>query len=272
MTIDFVKHFSSMANEAERPLTPDNINDNIPEPTINIEQLDSPIITIDEVKKTVSKLKRNKSCDIENNVAEFFIDANDVMSSYLCEIFNYIFDNCIYPSAWSKGVIVPLYKKGDRNDPSNYRGITWVNIIGKIFSLLLRNRINKWCEDKNILNDSQFGFREGRSTCDAIFVLHTIIQKVLSKRKKLWCIFIDYQRAFDTVDRDALWVRLLQSGVSCKMIDMIKCIYNVVQSCVKLTSKSELSTFFDVSIGLKQDEPLSPLLFLFFYQRYYQRH
>ena len=77
-----------------------------------------------------------------------------------------------------------------------------------IFSLLLRVRINKWCETNSVFNDSQYGFRDNCSTAHAVFILHTTIQKILATNKKLLCIFIDYERAFDTVNRDALWAKL----------------------------------------------------------------
>ena len=66
---------------------------------------------------------------------------------YLCSIFNHICDTCAYPDACCKGVIVPIYKGGKQQDPANYRGVSLVNnVLGKIFSLILRTRINKWCE------------------------------------------------------------------------------------------------------------------------------
>ena len=155
---------------------------------------------------------------------------------------------------------------GDKSNPANYRGITLVNVTAKIFSLILRNRINAWCEQNGVFYEGQFGFRDCHSTTDAIFLLHAIIQKVLCKKSKLYSCFIDYQRAFDTVNRDALWIKLIQSGISCKMVNMIKCIYNDVQSCLKLLNANgtKYSEFFDVTIGLKQGEPLSPLLFILF--------
>ena len=76
---------------------------------------------------------RNKSCDLEHNVADFFIECKSFTSPYLCTIFNHIFDTCSYPDAWTKGVIVPLYKKGDPQQPDNYRGITLMNITAKFF-------------------------------------------------------------------------------------------------------------------------------------------
>jgi len=81
---------------------------------------------------------------------------------------------------------------------------------------------------------------------------------------KLFCAFIDYEKAFDTVIRDALWTKLVEMNISCKMLNMLKSIYTRVKSCVKLSSTMQMSDFFDVSLGLKQGEPLSPLLFILF--------
>ena len=78
------------------------------------------------------------ACVVNKLVDDFFIDANSIVSPYLCSIFNYIYDNCAYPDAWCKGVIVPIYKKGNTQDAANYRGVTLVNVLGKLFSLILR--------------------------------------------------------------------------------------------------------------------------------------
>ena len=122
-------------------------------------------------------MSRHKSCDISGNVADFFIDAKMFIAPYLVTIFNHIFDNGINPEAWTKGVIVPIHKKGDTTNPSNYRGITLVNVIAKIFSLTLRNRINNWCETEDKLNDAQFGFRDSRSTVDCIYIYFILLFK-----------------------------------------------------------------------------------------------
>ena len=81
---------------------------------------------------------------------------------------------------------------------------------------------------------------------------------------KLWCIFIDYECAFDTVNRNILWEKLMETGISCKIIEMLKSMYKNIKSCVRLSNNSELSDFFYVSLGLKQGEPLLPLLFILF--------
>jgi hypothetical protein len=259
---DFKEYFETMSNTPHKQYDAESFfhqRDNV----LQIDMLDKPIM-IEEVIKTIKQLKRNKCSDIDGNVADFFIDTKEFISPYLCTIFNIIYDSGIYPEAWSKGYIVPIFKKGNIDNPGNYRGITIINVMSKVFSLLLRNRINNWCETNNVFNDAQYGFRDNRSTADAIFILHSIIQNILSNKLKLWCTFVDYERAFDTVIRDALWVKLVESGVSCKMINMIKAIYKNVKACIKLGSTMQSSDFFDVTLGVKQGEPLSPLLFILF--------
>jgi len=78
----------------------------------------------------------------------------------LVKIFNYIYDKGIYPKSWCKGVIVPVFKKGDRSNAANYRGTTLVNVIAKLFSTALQNRLNNWCEKENAKNASQFVFMD----------------------------------------------------------------------------------------------------------------
>ena len=84
------------------------------------------------------------------------------------------------------------------------------------------------------------------------------------QKHKLYCAFIDYEKAFDTVIHESLWIKLIESGLSCKMITMIKCIYANVKSCIKNSKDMSYSDFFDGSLGVKQGEPLSPLLFILF--------
>ena len=151
------------------------------EDKLQIEELDRPF-TSAEISKTISSLQRHKSSDFSNNVSDFFIDANHFISPYLVNVFNKIFDTGTYPDTWCRGVIVPIHKKGDTRNASNYRGITLINVMAKIFSLALRNRLNKWCEAEQIYSDSQFGFRDNHSTSDCVFLLHTIIQNILNNK------------------------------------------------------------------------------------------
>ena len=128
--------------------------------------------------------------------------------------------------------------------------------------ILLVNRLNTWCEDNEVLNGFQFVFRVGRSTSDGIFILHALVKHVLKDNGKLYCVFIDYEKAFDTVIHEALWVKLINNGVSCKFTRILQSLYGKVLAAVQI--QSDVSSFFELARGVKQGEPLSPLLFILF--------
>ncbi len=94
-------------------------------------------------------------------------------------------------------------------------------------------------------------------------MLSSIINKVIhNDKRKLYCAFIDFKKAFDVVYRNGIWYKLMQYGASTKTVNMLRKIYESVKSCVRVNS--EYTDFFESHMGLKQGEPLSPLLFLFF--------
>ena len=110
-----------------------------------------------------------------------------------------------------------------------------------------------------VITDAQFGFKPGLSTIDAIFALQTLVNKTLKRKKRLYCCFIDYSKAFDLVDRSSLWCKLIKQGLQGKMLRLIKSLYENVKSCVKYDGC--LSDYFSSKIGLFQGEVLSPILY-----------
>ena len=173
-----------------------------------------------------------------------------------------MFSNGEYPRLWGEGIIVPIFKGGNNDDPSSYRGITLINILGKIYSQILLNRLNSWAEKEEKILQNQFGFQKGKSTVDCIFTLHSIISKTLDAKEKLYCVFVDYEKAFDKVDRSMLWHKLITEKVSTKLVKALSSMYTVVKSCIRYQSLR--SRFFSSHIGLKQGDPSSPLMFMMF--------
>ena len=115
-----------------------------------------------------------------------------------------------------------------------------------------------FCEENQCISDAQFGFKKGSSTIDAIFALHTLIEHYLNHNSRFYVAFIDIKKCFDSIYRNALWLKLYRSGLQGKLLRIIKDMYNEVKSCVKHCTS--FSDYFNYSIGLRQGEIMSPIL------------
>jgi hypothetical protein len=113
-----------------------------------------------------------------------------------------------------------------------------------------------------VITDAQFGFRRGLSTVDALFALTSVVQKYLNVNKRLYCVFVDLKKAFDSVYRNALWLKLYRCGVQGKILRIIRDMYEKVKSCVRHCNT--YTDYFECSVGLRQGEVISPLMFALF--------
>ena len=84
-----------------------------------------------------------------------------------------LFSSGHVPLSWVDGVVIPIHKKGSKNTVDNYRGITLLSVLGKLFTRILNNRLNFWAKSYDILTEKQAGFRSNRATVDKLFVLHS---------------------------------------------------------------------------------------------------
>lgn len=117
-----------------------------------------------------------------------------------------------FPDIFKRAVVCPVYKTGNKNEPTNYRPISLLSNLSKILEKIVNKRIVKYLQNKNLLSDSQFGFREGRSTEDAVLTLTTKIASYVDRGDKCLGVFLDLQKAFDTVSIQILITRLESVG------------------------------------------------------------
>jgi hypothetical protein len=249
------EHFKSIYDNNEHT-TYDNINNETED-----EDLDSNI-NEEELKLAIFAQNDNKSPGPDQLYAEYFKCSYDIIKPVLLNLFNRLFINGEYPSSWGEGIINPIFKGGDKSQAKNYRGITLINILSKVYSQILLNRLTKWTNKHNTLIDTQFGFQKGKSTVDCIFILNSIISKTLSAGKKLYCVFLDYEKAFDRVNRALLWHKLVDQNVSTKFVKAVSAMYASVKSFVRHSSK--MSDPIISNVGLKQGDPSSPILYMLF--------
>lgn len=194
---------------------------------------------------------------------EFLKCSCENMLEVFVKYFNLILKTGIVPEEWSKGIIIPIYKnKGDKGDPNNYRGISLLSCLSKVFTACIKSRIQEFVETQSMMGEEQTGFRTGYSTTNHIFNLKCIIDMYLMKRERLYVAFIDYQKAFDSVNRAILWTKLLSTNINGKVLNVIKNLYEKAKS--NIMTGEGMSEFFNCTMGVRQGENLSPLLFALF--------
>ena len=150
-----------------------------------------------------------------------------------------IYETGAYPDQWSTDVIFPIYRKGDTNDPANYRGITLTCAMSKLFTFMLNKLINEWAEQSDLFSQAQFAYKTGYSTRDAVFVLNA----VLSSSGARCCGFIDFSKAFDNVNRETLFKTLKLFQISSKLLNLIQNMYSKLK-CQVRTSAGESDICF----------------------------
>ena len=129
------------------------------------------------------------------------------------KLFNVILKAGVYPYMWRENFIKPIFKGGCVSDPSNYRGIALSSCMGNIFSKILYNRLEKYLYTNSIICKEQIGFKKGSRTDDLILTLKTIIDKAFKSSKKVYACFIDFKKAFDTINMEALFYKLFQYNI-----------------------------------------------------------
>ena len=178
----------------------------------------------------------------------------------ILKLFNLVLSVGYYPDIWNQGLITPIFKSGDKFDPSNYRGICVNSNLGKLFCSIINSRVLNFLTEHNTLSKCQIGFLPNYRTSDHIFTLHTLIERhVIQNKTKIYACFIDFKQAFDSIWHTGLFYKVLESGVGGKTYDLIKSMYSRSECAIKIGSKR--TKFLSQGRGVRQGCCLSPTLF-----------
>lgn len=160
------------------------------------------------------------------------------------------------PEEWKTSVIVSLFKKRDQEKTENYREISLLCTAYKIYAELLRQRLEEEIERKELLPESQRGFRKGRGVLDNVFVLSHMVQR--EKKDKVYALFVDLRAAFDKVVKEKLWEVLEEKRIKEKIIRRVKMIYEETKV---VRTKERMTNSFIIKKGVRQGCVLIPVLF-----------
>ena len=183
----------------------------------------------EEVRESLQNLKCGKSAGQDNIYPEFLKYVPGNLVEVLNSFFNLVLKTGLAPDGWALSTICPIHKKGPMTDPNNYRGISLINCIGKVFSSILSTRIKLYLDLTNRIGSEQAGFRKGHSCEDPTFSLSSY----LANGKRVYATFLDYEKAFDLVDRAILWKKLQDHNINGNVFNVIRSLYSKTKACVK---------------------------------------
>ncbi len=256
---DFMKHFSGIMQDTGHNLTDEKISvtKHVEENFVQLRDLViTHIITPEEVKKCILKLKRNSSPGIDGITGEFLINgASNILFGHLASLYSTILSyNCV-PTIFNTGVMIPILKKPTLSPsiPGNYRPIIVSSLFSKVFELLIFP-----CNVQ--LNDNQFGFRPGFGVHNGINLLNDLMCYSKSTKSNMFLCSLDAEKCFDSIWHDSLFYKLYNVLPSIHWRFLRKW-YTVLDVVIKWNGTIQYNSYFKVTRGTRQGSILSPVLF-----------
>jgi hypothetical protein len=205
----------------------------------------------------IGKLKRYKPLGVDQIPAELIQAGGETLHSEIHKLIKLIWNKEELPHQWKEPIVVPIHKKGDETDCSNYQDISLLLTSYKILSNIFLSRLTPYADE--IIGDHQCGFWHNRSTTDQIFHICQILDKKWEYNSMVHQLFIDFKQAYDSVRRKVLYSILIECGIPRKLVGQIITCLNETYSTVHI--RKNLSNKFPIQNGLNQGDALSPLLF-----------
>ena len=233
-------------------------------PTLNTSNSFMPPIRIffKEVFSALSRLDSSKACGPDGVPPVVLKNCASVLAPCLSRLFRLCLSSQTFPSCWKFARIHPIHKKGDRSVPTNYRPISLVSCISKVFESVLNVQILKHLESNNLLSDRQYGFRKGRSTADLLAYLSDSWSSSFRDFGESFAVALDISKAFDRVWHKALISKLPSYGIYPSLCAFLQNFLSGRSIAAAVDGSSSES--YPINSGVPQGSVLSPTLFLIF--------
>ena len=257
----FNNFFTNVSSDLESKLPAAQSDPMMYLPPRIMQAMEIPRTNANEVSSVIRSLK-NKKCRT-NDFSPSVLKRNvHLLAQPLTLLLNQSFEQGIFPNRLKLAHVIPLYKKGAKSDPNNYRPISLLNIFSKIFEKVMKKKFIAFIDSNHILTSAQFGFQKNISTEDALSIFSKNIYKQLNKSNSVLSIFIDFAKAFDTVPHHILIQKLEHYGIRGSVLNWFS---NYLTHRFQSTSYENYSSSpKEIRMGVPQGSVLGPLLFLIF--------
>ncbi|CAH2084447.1 unnamed protein product [Euphydryas editha] len=219
------------------------------------EQLEPP--TLLEIKAVLNQLKTNKAPGADAINSEMLKSGGPSLEDRLHHLVTTIWNVERMPEEWNLAIIAPIYKKGDKTECSNYRGISLLSVAYKVFSGVVYRRLRSYAEE--ILGEYQCGIRPNRSTIDQIHLMRQTMEKAYEFNINLHHLFVDYRQAFDSIRRKRTLLGMIELGIPSKLVRLVEAVLEHSKAVVAI--QNEVSEPFEIHSGVKQGDALSSVVF-----------
>jgi hypothetical protein len=219
-------------------------------------------ITEQEISDYINQLNSKTASGIDEISATILKNTKQYILKPLQHIFNVSIETGIFPDKYKIAKIKPIYKKGIRTDPNNYRPISLLSNCSKLLEKCIKKRLVTFLEQTCFFSDNQYGFRAGRSTSDAIYNLTEIICKEIDNNCKVITIFLDLAKAFDTISHNILLSKMENCGIRGLTLSWFKSYLTNRKQAVQI--ENNVSDYSCIQYGVPQGTVLGPILFLIY--------
>jgi hypothetical protein len=255
----FVEKVKKLRDDIIEPRESQPVNKS---PRLEASKLELRTVTEGEVQKAIKGLKSKPSSGLDQVNSMILKDGGEVLSMLLTHIVNTSITTGKFPARWKKSKVIPLFKKGDNKDCGNYRPISNLSVVSKVLEILILKQVTKYCDDLNIIPDSQHGFQSGKSTMTALISMVDGWLEALDRGESVGVLLFDLTAAFDTLDPAILLEKLKSRNFSSRTVNWISSYMAGREQQVQVGSK--LSDKRSVEVGVPQGSVLGPLLFLLY--------